>query len=533
MAVAVTRHAMRMGHEAPAFALLQSTENQVDAAVRSPPCVLVKPAHASLGLECLPSRIARLADGLIYGVACDQQAVRLPLLAGALAASLQSGKQCALLTPSDPAMLVRKARLAGFPLEQFLKDGGLSIYQVAAEAAKHLFRCGAEGFLSQLEPQLQPRDAFVVLDQADALFMLSDPKAGAEAAGRYLGWITARNHTMLALFAPAAHAPRDYLTLRGIAENFGGFALARPTDRGAVLEIRHWFGAEGASSRESFELRPQGGGTLGTRADAMARFDQELPPVDSVICAPGAVAGATPAWRSWEQAESLADAIDAARRCEAATLVLPFERPGDYDALCRTVVAVRAMGQESLRVVIRERGLRLRAAQTLTLIRLGASSIIPVDVPDAAAKRMVESLQGTRFARPFDTDIGKIQEETTGLLRHGVTSAASFCSAVERLLAAAEGFDIESCLVRVELDGIEPAKALALARRLGRDLVALSRKDCVWLFMFGCPPSVAPVILKRLFSTPLGELCSGSKGRARLQHDADKILAELRSLRDS
>lgn len=528
---------MRMGHEAPSFALLQSTENQVDAAVRSvltPPCVLVKPAHASLGLECLPSRIARLADGLIYGVACDQQAVRLPLLAGALAASLQSGKQCALLTPSDPAMLVRKARLAGFPLEQFLKDGGLSIYQVAAEAAKHLFRCGAEGFLSQLEPQLPPRDAFVVLDQADALFMLSDPKAGAEAAGRYFGWVTARNHTVLALFAPAAHAPRDYLTLRGIAENFGGFALARPTDRGAVLEIRHWFGAEGASSREMFELRPQsqGGATLGAQREVLARFDQELPPVDSVICAPGSVAGATPAWRSWEQAESLADAVDAARRCEAATLVLPFERPGDYDGLCRAVVAVRAMAQESLRVVIRERGLRLRAAQALTLIRLGTSSIIPADVPDAAAKRMVESLQGTRFARPYDTDIEKIQQETIGLLRHGVTSAASFCNAVERLLAAADGFDIDNCLVRVELDAIEPAKALALARRLGRDLVALSQKDCVWLFMFGCPPSLAPVILKRLF-TPLGERSSASAGRARLQHDADRILAELRSLRDS
>jgi hypothetical protein len=525
---------MRMGHEAPAFALLQSTESQVDAVVRSaltPPCVLVRPAHASLGLEGLPSRIARLADGLIYGLACDQQAVRLPLLAGALAASLQSGKLCTLLTPSDPAMLLRKARLAGFSLQPFLKDGGLSIYQVAAEAAKHLFRCGAEGFLSQLEPQLQPRDAFIVIDQADALFMLSDPRAAADAAQRYLDWVAARNHSVLALFAPAAHAPRDYLTLRGVAENFGGFALARPSDHGAVLEIRHWFGAEGASSRESFELRPHGD-ALGARADALARFDQELPPVESVICAAGAIAGAAPAWRSWEQAESVTDAVEAARRCEAATLVLPFERSGDYDGLCRAVAAVRAMAQPSLRVVIRERGLRLRAAQALTLIRLGASSIIPADMPDPAAKRIVDLLQRTRFARPYDTDIAQTQEETTGLLRQGATNAASFCNAAERLLAAADGFDIDSCLVRVEIGGVEPVKALALARRLGRDLVALSQKDCLWLFMFGCPPNLAPAILKRLFST-LGDLCSGSTARVQLQHEADRILTELRSLRDS
>jgi len=255
---------MRMGHEAPAFALLPGAEEQVDAIVRS---VLAgqrpsgMPAQARLGLGELPGRVDQLAAGMVYGVVCNQQAVRLPLLASALAASLRSGMQCVLLTPSEPRVLLRKLSLSGFALHATLRAGQLAVFQVARDAAKHLFRLGAEELLAQLEQNIAPRGVLLVLDEADALFMACDPLAGAEAARLYLEWTAKRNHTMLAMFSPAADAPRDYVVLRHIAENFAGFALAAPADDGAVFEIQHWFGPQGASWRESFELPLHGRAT--------------------------------------------------------------------------------------------------------------------------------------------------------------------------------------------------------------------------------------------------------------------------------
>jgi hypothetical protein len=249
---------LRMGQEAPAFALLPGAEEQVDAVVRS---VLAgqRPsgmaAQGRLGLGGLPARIDRLAPGMIYGLVCDQQAVRLPLLAGALAVSLRLGKQCVLVTPSEPGVLLRKLNLAGFTLLGPLKTGQLTVFQITADAAKHLFRVGAQGLLTQLQQNIAARDALLVLDQADALFMVSDPLASAEASRLYLEWTARRDHTVIALFSPATDALRDHLVLRRIAENFAGFAQATPAEGGMVLEIQHWFGPDGANSRESFELR--------------------------------------------------------------------------------------------------------------------------------------------------------------------------------------------------------------------------------------------------------------------------------------
>jgi hypothetical protein len=520
-----------MGHETPAFAL-PLAEAPVEAVVRS---ILAgtrpvgKTAQARLGLGELPSRIDRLDPGMLYGLACDQQAVRLPIIAGSLAASLRSGKQCVLLTPADPRILLRKLRLSGFSLHAQLKARQLAIYQVTRDAAKHLFRLGAGGLLAQLEEHIAQREAFIVLDEADALFMTSDPLAGAEAAQLYVEWSAAAEHTLLALFTPAAHAPRDYLTLRRIAENFGGFGLAKPAEGGAVLEIRHWFSAEGPSARESFELRLHGTEAAQQRPEVVRRFDDQLPPVDTVVCARGALASFAPTWKSWQEAASIVAALDVARHSEAATLLLPFERPGDYPNLFNAVAAIRAMRRPHLRVVVRERGLRLRAWQVLALMRLGASSIIPADVPDAAAKRMTDALQGTRFTRPYDIDLQQVEDETIGLLQSRPMSAASFCDAVERLLAAADGFDIESCLVRLELDQVEPWKALALARRHSRDFVGLTDNNSAWLFLFGCRADVAAGILKRVFIAPPEQFCS----KWEMQHDADGILNALRSLRQA
>ena len=517
-----------MGHEAPAFALLQSAEASADAVVRTllsgSPAVGTS-GQPRLGLGELPERIDRLASGMVYALACDQQAVRLPLIANAILASVRAGNRCALLAPSHPSVLLRKLRLAGFALEAPLKRGELDLFEVSRDAGKELFRLGADTLLGQLDKHIPERDVLVVLDEADALFQVADLSAAVEAAQRYVEWAAARNHTLLAMFAPAPLAPRDYLNLRRIAESFGGFGLAKPASGGAVLEVRHWFGPEGASARECFELRLHGGPHR-VRADTSAVADDQLPPVDSVICAKAAL-GAAAASNACENVATLEEAVDAARRSDSARLLLPFAGAREFEPLCRAVAAVRALGRPALRVIVRERGLRLRAGEALALLRLGASTIIPLDVPDTAAKRMADALQGTRFARPYDSDVEHVLAETTVLLAKRPRRAAELRDALERLLAAADGFDVPCSLVRLEVRHLDASRMLALASRNAREVIGFAHQGSVWLFLFGCPPEVAPRVLQRVFIAPVEEISS----RWDIRHEPKGILGALRELR--
>src|SRR5688500_15292432 len=219
---------------------------------------------------------------MIYSLACDQQAVRLPLAARALAASLRTGQRCVLVTAGDPAMFLRKARLAGMELGAYARSAELVLFQLAADADKMMFREGRPALLRELELSIAGRGAFVVLDEADAVFALADPRSSSDAAKAYVHWTAAQDHTVLALFAPSAMAPREYLGLRRSAENFAGFAVARASYGGGTLDVRHWFTLEGASPREVFDLRLHGEG--GLRAGTAPSAHDELPPVDTVIC---------------------------------------------------------------------------------------------------------------------------------------------------------------------------------------------------------------------------------------------------------
>lgn len=478
---------------------------------------------ACLGLESLPTRIARLSPGMTYSLACDQQAVRLPLAARALAASLATGKICALVTPGDPTMYLRKVQLAGLDLGRYARTGALTLLQLTEDAEKHLFRAGPGGFLRQLEAALPPSGALVVLDQADALFMLSDSRASADAAQSYLRWMHAHQHTLLALFAPNAMAPREYLALRRAAENFAGFAVARSTYGGGTLDVKHWFTAEGASPRETFGLNLHGQGPL--HAPNPNAGKDELPPAAAIICVQGALHAVKAQSKDWEEVASCAEAVRAARRSDTATLVLPFRHNEDFASLCHIVAAVRALARPELHVVVRECERRLRNVQALALMRLGVTALIPRDVSDPAARRLVDLLKGTRFARAHDSDLEQVLDETKHLFSAPAGNSALFCEAVESWLAVAEDFGFESCLVRLEVAATARRRVLARARGGIRDVIALERGSELWLFLFSCPEAALAAVVQRL------QAADAPPPKWSAEYSANRILGALEALR--
>ena len=73
-----------------------------------------------LGIDGLPALRRGLAPKTRYGMAFDQQAMRMMVGACTLATALRAGQPCIWLSPLDPAMLVKKAALAGVDLGPYL-----------------------------------------------------------------------------------------------------------------------------------------------------------------------------------------------------------------------------------------------------------------------------------------------------------------------------------------------------------------------------------------------------------------------------
>jgi hypothetical protein len=140
---------------------------------------------------------------------------------------------------------------------------------------------------------------------------------------------------------------------------------------------------------------------------------------------------------------------------------------------------------------------------------------------------MLDLLQGTRFARGYESELQQVEDEAAHFLGSAATGVPMFCEAVEGLLAAADGFDFESCLVRIAAEGADPAKLLSRARQAGRDMIGVARRDYALLYLFGCPQAALPAVMQRLLAgvAPRGQV------KWSAEHEAGRILVELEALR--
>ncbi len=460
-------------------------------------------------LRGLPDRVQHLSRGMIYGVAVDQQSIRLPLWSASLLESLRLGNPAVLLSPAEPPALLRKALLAGVDLAPALKSGQLRLFRHRVDAAKQMFQGGPERLVEELAKYTVGPRSFIVFDQADPFFMLADPKQAMEASTLFAQWAEENDHTLLGMFVPAAHAPRDYITLRTLAESFAGFAVVKSGDEASSLEVRHWFGADGASPRLTMHLdfdeegrlhaRPVGGSSsavdpeaedlLGTR-QSLDDFGQEA--------------------RRWKMVDSYLDAIDAARRAKAGTIMLHFSRQQEFRSLCQAVASIRSLNRPQLRVVVREAGAHLRLVHVMALLRVGATLTLSRSVSPAQAQATISSLRGTQFARLVSGDVEKVILETTAGFSEPVVGFDVFCASVERALHLAEQAALPHTMVRLGLQGIGGDRLAAIAARRGaRDMLMSVHDDSLWVFLFGCNAGDSETVLARLFGRNFERLFLG------------------------
>ena len=100
-----------------------------------------------LGLPGLPPPVDQLAPGFIYGLACDQQSIRLPLIAATLAARAGRGAMAVLVTSVDPSVQARKLALSGLDVGEMIAAGELKFFCHTMETGRDLFVTGTQRLL--------------------------------------------------------------------------------------------------------------------------------------------------------------------------------------------------------------------------------------------------------------------------------------------------------------------------------------------------------------------------------------------------
>jgi cellulose biosynthesis protein BcsE len=339
------------------------------------------------------------------------------------------------------------------------------------------------------------------------------------------------------VFVPAEKSPREFVTLKTIAGELAGFALFVATREHAILDLRHWFGADGANQRQCLRLSRDARGRLqvmNSEHKALPTSSTSASVATTTASAGESVIAMIDAFETehrqasadWSWVDSIEVAVARVRAQTPTTVVLQFSSADQYDSLCSAVRDLRKLGSAQLRVVIRQRGARLRMPMALVL-RLGASLIIPAGTTDTSARLHIEALRGTRFSRVCDSDIVQVSEDIRSVLNSDPQDAGQFRLSVERVLAHTESYDIEHTLVRLFAKPGQQDNALAIVEQLGRDFLVARNGVELWLFLFACTRSDVRTVLDRIFAESLNALFSDWSA----VYEPQRMLAALEGIR--
>lgn len=444
--------------------------------------------------------------------------MRVGLLAHSLLLNLRQGRHCIVHTAGPPTSWLRKCQLAGACLEEFIGSGLLKLVHHPdsevdpKDGTPGLHAMVAKRLLLELRHLRTSAGALVVFEQADTRLALPDPMSSARMAEGYMQWADDKQCAVLMIFAPRQQTPRDTLTLRTAAESFGGFAVLRTSDDEAVLDVRHWFSDEGVSSRCSFVVEAAPQGPLRARLAASASRLSSDPAREVMLATKRAgddFPGIQGPGQVWQLVENYIEAIDRSRSLLAGTVVLHFERHAAFRELAQTVASIRGHGRAQVRLVVRESGARLRLPQMVALLRLGVSMFIPREVPGASAKLVADSLRGTLFTRPYESEVDLVLKDEVNPQR-GMLSISAFRFEIDRLLGLADEMDVPCTLIRFTAVAPGALRAATSALQRGaRDAVCTEHDGCIWSFLFGCPPDHADAVMARLLGARFESLLAG------------------------
>jgi len=246
--------------------------------------------------------------------------------------------------------------------------------------------------------------------RAVVLLGLEDVGLAGGRVGVLGRWAGAQGMPVVLVCTRLAAVSGGAACLNGLMDSLRGMARLGGHNDGLNLRFEYWQSPSGTVAAKDFALSimengwyrvqptaPQASGLI--KPDAALRdasqdqshnfyyLDNDLDTLSQMV--PG----------QWVRTESVMTILREAMGSPTPTVLLCFKPGQSLRALAESVHALRLSLGRRARLVVVERGMSLRYANEVLLLRLGANLILHRDMTEARMLLMLESLQGQIFSR--------------------------------------------------------------------------------------------------------------------------------------
>jgi Cellulose biosynthesis GIL len=463
-------------------------------------------AKPTLAIEGLPAEFADLVPGMLYAIITDTQAIRLAVATQSLSASAQDGSPSVLVTGHDPQGLVRKAQSFAPLLETQLAMGSARILRLEADISRRLLRFGSAKLVDDLRAQDIANHSLVIIDQASKVLGLSDPATAAVTAQIFQSWAERSKLAILFLVESAKDNPREYASLKTVAEHWAGLATVKSSSSRTSMTFKHWFGSQGITSGGRFLMgissSGQLGAVLGKEQGKNEAFSTTITPTQDdhgLIATRLSLADLGDLGRPVQACDDPLELMDLARRARGGTVLLHFAHRAELDRLGKLVANLRSITSPEVRILVRECGVKLRKTESYALLQLGASFIVPKDVSAESARVLIEQLGSAALRRIHNPraaeQLRQLLLESTGRL----LTPYEFRLRVTNLLDLSDSrLPHTLVMLKAPVSGLSKRIASLIGPRV-RDVMFTETDQRLLLFLFGCTTEAAEIVMSRVF----------------------------------
>lgn len=464
-----------------------------------------------IGVAGLPAASSELLPGRLYTLACADHALALSCLAATVALALRDKREAVIITDAAPDPLLDALAAQGLDAATQVRSGRLRLYRWRElEYGLRLPDIDIQ-FIDELEHFKLPRGALVVVDPADSLLTQGDSSWLMTQVETYRDWARSADAAMLLLLrqAPGELARLGESGTPGLG--FSGFAQLRRSARKVQWETGFWRSGEATVVSPPQDLELDEHGRITVTQDPRRSVEREsmasAPDRDVIYCTEQSVAGVRTLPDHWRTTVDLDAMLGLDPPPRAATCVLHAGNIQDFRRLAQAVHSLRLRYGRMLRILVVERGVRLRSVQERLLLSIGANMVVFGAADVQRIENLAQALQGQWYQREIPVDFVKALASALPPPQMGYLPPQEFAAAVLDGLARAGNLGLDSMLLRlVVAPGISAAEVVhgCYLSRNG-DLITVEDHD-IHLFLYACSSRDVDTVLGRVLPQPPAQL---------------------------
>lgn len=470
--------------------------------------------YFSIGIAGLPNPVRTMVPGKAYAIHAKQARGATACFESSIVEALGNQRTAIAVIRSPVAELLRRLEVQGINIQKVLQQNRLLILQKSDNHKEKLFRYGARHFTDELDYYNVPKDSLLLVENAEDLFTLDDGRIAGEQAKIYAQWYQSTGTTALLFFSIAKIHGHQIAALRTLGDVFAGLAEIGQSGIQLSWRVNHWQSPLASLSHREYAMGFDAHGTqlvaAGYQLEGLDTQIKHAPDQDRVIATDAVIQGERGVPANWRIVNDLDALLEAAEGSIAATCLLDFVNGDKLNLLARAVHHLRQKYGPGLRIVIRERKLRLRYSDELLLLRLGANTVVYAEVNFSRFIALIDSLRDQIYSDAVPDNFEDAVHAAMPPPHMGYLNPQAFCSMVRDNLAQSARIGIESTLACLYLlPEIAHVDALRLfkIKRQG-DLFTADNRG-IWIFLYACREPDADATLERLHAHPLAQTFEG------------------------